>query len=893
MSLTRGDLIGNYEIIERLGAGAMGEVYRARDQRLGRDVAIKVLQDELAANPDRRARFEKEARVAAALNHPNILGLFDIGEHAGRLYFVTELIEGKTLRQRMGQGTVPVKELYRIALQLADGMAAAHAASVVHRDLKPENIMLTADGRLKILDFGLARQGGATDADATATLAYGVTQPGTLLGTATYMSPQQARGEAVDYRSDQFSFGVILYELVTGVSPFHRGTAVQTMSAVLTDEPKRIEAGAPVPLRWTIARCLEKDAAGRYDSTRDLYQELRSQQEYLSEVFHSVAAPLAAKPKPRTPWVWLAAAVLLAVALVTWGVGRSAGTARLRYTPMEVTWANPSPAVWSPDGKSFAYSADVAKVRQVFVRYLDAQTPVQLTKGPETSVPVGWSPDSKRVVVSSKNPKSPDPPQALFSIPVTGGEPEFVMPLLFAPAARISPDGRILSVLGREPDGVWGLYTASPVGTPLQRYLPSPIHSKSFTNRPDVQFAPGNTAVLLSIDLGDGRQFWRFPLPAGGEKPVRILEGKLDVHGGTPQINPMPDGRFALASFQENFDEENYHLWMLDLQSGQRNQITAGTGNEANPQVSADGSRLLFSSGRAEFRIVSLSLADGTAETVIASDRTVSMPAWARAQEKFTYVSSRNGAPAIWVRENGVDRPLVTASAFPANQTRWFMTPSLSPDGGRVIYSRVGIDNQRANWITAVSGGPPIKLTPVATKHSEGGGSWSPDGNRYAYLIAIDGGSSLAVSRTNGDSPVEILRKTITGLRLPEWSPDGKWIKYFDAKQGWNLVSPDGKVEQVLGMKDAIDLTFSKDSARMYGIQKVQGRLSLFSFELTSKIIKNISPLADDLEPLSPLRPGIRLSLSPDGKRILYPTIKYQSGLWMLEGFQQPGWLGR
>jgi serine/threonine protein kinase len=306
MSLSRGQFIGNYEIIDRLGAGAIGEVYRARDQRLGRDVALKVLQEGLAEDRDRRARFEKEARVAAALNHPNIVGLYDIGEHEGRLYLVTELIEGKTLRERMGGAALPVKELYRMAVQLAEGMAAAHVAGVVHRDLKPENVMVTGDGRVKILDFGLARQGGSVaGADATATLALGETQPGTVMGTATYMSPEQVRGEAVDYRSDQFSFGVMVYEMATGVSPFLRGTAVQTMSAVLTDEPKRMEAGVPAPLQWTIGRCMEKDAAGRYESTKDLARELRGQQEHLSEVFVSGVVAVAAPAAKRSwGWVW-------------------------------------------------------------------------------------------------------------------------------------------------------------------------------------------------------------------------------------------------------------------------------------------------------------------------------------------------------------------------------------------------------------------------------------------------------------------------------------------------------------------------------------------------------------------------------------------------------------
>ena len=306
MSLTAGAKLGPYEIVAPLGAGAMGEVYRARDPRLGRDVAIKVLNDEAFGMADRRARFEREARAAAALNHPNIVALYDIGADEGRFYIVSELVEGESLRSRILRGQIPVREFYRIAVQLADGMAAAHAASITHRDLKPENIMLTTEGRVKILDFGLARQAAKADAaaavsDSTSTQLD--TQPGTVLGTVVYMSPEQVRGLAVDHRSDQFSFGVVLYEMATGKRPFASETHVQTMSAILTEEPKPIDAKIPAPLRWTIGRCLEKDVTARYDSSRDLYRDLSGQQEHLSDVLTAAEAAGPAGPAVALPAV--------------------------------------------------------------------------------------------------------------------------------------------------------------------------------------------------------------------------------------------------------------------------------------------------------------------------------------------------------------------------------------------------------------------------------------------------------------------------------------------------------------------------------------------------------------------------------------------------------------
>ena len=251
----------------------MGEVYRASDPRLGRDVALKVLHGDVSQSPERRSRFEREARSVAALNHPNIVSMFDIGEEDGMVFFVSELVDGELLRARIERGPMAIRELLDIAIQLADGISAAHAVGISHRDLKPENVMINRDGRVKILDFGLARQAHQTvmPAESTATMHYGsATQPGSVMGTAEYMSPEQVRGGATDHRTDQFSLGIVLYEMLTGKQPFHRETAVQTMSAVITDDPAGvdpdIQAKLPPPLRWTIERCLAKDPQRRYQT---------------------------------------------------------------------------------------------------------------------------------------------------------------------------------------------------------------------------------------------------------------------------------------------------------------------------------------------------------------------------------------------------------------------------------------------------------------------------------------------------------------------------------------------------------------------------------------------------------------------------------------------------
>jgi serine/threonine protein kinase len=286
MPLQSGDRLGPYEILALLGVGGMGEVYRGRDTRLGRDVALKVVSPTLVVDASLRRRFEVEARAASALNHPSIVTVYDVGESNGVSWIAMEWVEGRTLREVVSGGPLPVREAVSIARQVAEGLAAAHAKGVVHRDLKPENVMLAADGRSKILDFGLARQtlgealeGPTSQVDTLAAPSGGAAREGTILGTVGYMSPEQAAGRPADFRSDQFALGVIVYEMLTGRRAFARPTAVETLSAVIREEPtplSSLRGGIPRRLEEAIATCLAKRAEDRFASTRDLVAALES-----------------------------------------------------------------------------------------------------------------------------------------------------------------------------------------------------------------------------------------------------------------------------------------------------------------------------------------------------------------------------------------------------------------------------------------------------------------------------------------------------------------------------------------------------------------------------------------------------------------------------------------
>ncbi len=353
-----GQLLGHYRVLEKIGAGAMGEVFRARDERLGRDVALKLIRPASSNNPDHLRRFEQEARAAAALNHPNILAIYDVGFEGTTPYIVSELLEGKNLRQRLSEGTIPVREAADYALQVAQGLTAAHDRLIVHRDLKPENLFLTNDGRVKILDFGVAKLQAPSEDNRSIESLTTITKHGTVIGTVAYMSPEQLRAKPVDHRSDIFSFGAILYEMMTGSRAFHGETEVDTMTSVLREEPASAaldEAAIPVGYQDIVKHCLEKDPENRFQSAKDLVFALQTLSG--SSPLRTIPSP---RPKTRTtpalPWtlaaVLSAATVVLALSQLLHVPARPPAYHRLTFEAGTIYSAR-----FAPDGQSIVYSA--------------------------------------------------------------------------------------------------------------------------------------------------------------------------------------------------------------------------------------------------------------------------------------------------------------------------------------------------------------------------------------------------------------------------------------------------------------------------------------------------------------------------------------------------------
>ncbi len=408
--------LGPYQLVSPLGVGGMGEVWKARDTRLNRTVAIKISQQQFSE------RFEREARSIAALNHPNICALYDVGPD----YLVMEYVDGSPLSHVRG-----IRTILDVAVQIADGLAAAHAAGIVHRDLKPDNVLLTREGRVKILDFGLAKYEAASKTDADLTRTASATQPGVVMGTVSYMSPEQARGLPLDARSDQFSFGLMLYELASGKRPFQRESSVQTMNAIIEADPEPLPASVPAPLRWIIERCLSKEVSGRYESTRDLYQDLRLVRDHLSESL---------QVRPAITWNrrrlyrfsgFLAASFLTGAVLVYWlkpGFVEPPTIETLTYSGSDA-----SPAA-SPDGQTVAFSSARDGTPRIWLKRLKGGAEVALTLGPDSSP--RFSPDGTTILFS----RSEGTHRSLYKVASVGGEPRKVID--DALDGDFSPDGR-------------------------------------------------------------------------------------------------------------------------------------------------------------------------------------------------------------------------------------------------------------------------------------------------------------------------------------------------------------------------------------------------------------------------------------------------------------------
>jgi Tol biopolymer transport system component len=447
MALAAGSRFGPYEILAPLGAGGMGEVYRARDARLGREVAIKVLPDALSGDAGRLRRFEKEAQSASALNHPNIVTVYDIGTADATSYIAMELVEGVTLRQLLAAGPLPLKKALAVGGQVAEGLAKAHSAGIVHRDLKPENVMVTKDGFAKILDFGLAKltqPEGESGEGTQARTVSGGTEPGMVVGTVAYMSPEQTLAKPLDFRSDQFSFGSMLYEMVSGKRAFARATGPETMTAIIREEPEPLASAmpsSPVPLRWVVERCLAKDVEDRYAATRDLSRDLARLQQGLTEgTLSGVLAAAEPRPGAIRRYGWAALALVAGAAIGAFAMRRAPAPVP-NFHAVSFRRGTIAQARFAPDGQTIVYGAALeGKPSRLFSTRVDSNESTALPLPAETDL-AAISSSGMLAVALSRPSEAP----TLAEVSLAGGSPRELLERVWR--ADWSPDGKGLAVV--------------------------------------------------------------------------------------------------------------------------------------------------------------------------------------------------------------------------------------------------------------------------------------------------------------------------------------------------------------------------------------------------------------------------------------------------------------
>ena len=879
MGLSSGTKLGPYEIVAPLGAGGMGEVYRARDTRLDRSVAIKILPAHLADRADASERFEREARTISSLNHPNICQLHDVGTQNGTRYLVMELLEGETLAERLRRGPLPLEQVLRYGAEIAEGLHAAHRRGVVHRDLKPGNVMLTKSGA-KLMDFGLAKgtiQASPVSEGLTATLtsslASPVTQQGTIVGTFQYMSPEQVEGKEADARSDIFSLGAVLYEMVSGKRAFEGKTLVSVAASILEKEPEPIrtlQPLTPASLERAIKKCLAKDSDARWQSAGDLASELRWIGEGTASGTH--AAPQLTRARGMRVSEWLAwmfcAMAVIAVVVLSLVLGFSGGgkpVIRTQIAPAEklqfnFVGDNGGPPVISPDGKNIVFAARGEGKNQLFLRSLDKLTPQPIAGTEEGTFPF-WSPDSrsiaffadgklKRLDLSGGAPLticdapvgrggswstngtivfSPSFTEALSQVAASGGTP--------APATKLTDKYTTHRWPWFLPDGRHFLYlaanhaaTASPVTAVFWASLDGKDNKLLFASPSNAIYASGHLLYVRENTLM--------------AQPFDPSSGQLQGEAVPLNNDVQVDGTVWRGTFSAS--ETGALVYQPGL-VGARHQLTwfdrSGKviGNLSSPEA---------------YSLMELSPDDKKVAVTIGDPVGV---IWIydlmhNARTRFTFGNDSN-VNAIWSR-----------------------------DGKKIAYLEGDLNNafSRKLMIKASDGsGEAKELGDIGTLHplQEELDDWSPDGRYILYesgTIGEGSGIDLWLLPLSGDKPVSLI-SSAGDQQFGQFSPDGRWVAYSSSETGRPEIyvvpfPPTGAKWQISAnggtrphwRRDGTEVIFEVEGSGKVMSAQVNGRGSNFEVGEVRLLFESTN--------LPPNNAGSQWSLTSDGQRLLAIT---------------------
>jgi len=716
LALSEKDRLGPYEIVAPLGAGGMGEVYRAKDTRLGREVAIKVLPRHLSLNPEIRARFEREAKTVSSLNHPHICTLYDVGREGDTDYLVMELIEGETLSARLTKGALPLADVLRFGAQIADALDRAHRAGVMHRDLKPGNVMVTKAGA-KLMDFGLARASGlgaTSELTSSPTIAGPLTAEGTILGTFQYMAPEQLEGQEADARADLWALGCVLYEMATGRRAFEGKSQASLIAAVMHTQPapvSQVSSMSPPALDSLVGACLAKDPADRIQSAHDVRLQLSWIAEGGSQP--GIAAPVVARRKSRERLAWALAAVGLAAAVVSFFLPVSkpndVESIRASITPPAETgldgfWSN---IALSPDGRTVAFVAFSSAGDSIWVRPLgsDSARPLPDTRG---AGPLFWSYDSRTLAYF-------DPTESkLKKIAIEGGSAVTLATAKIGRGGTWSRDGVIV-------------------------------------------FAPAAEGAILRVSSGGGEA-----------SPVTTLDAaRHETSHRFPCF--LPDGdHFLFATIPPG--PEGWDTFVGSLKSKSvKKVLTAGSA-----AVFAEPGYLVFAR---EGRVMAQRFDTGRLELTGDAVAIGNAPEYSDTDAEPVASVSRNGrlivlqSVAAPTKLQWLDRSGAAGPALPLPPGPWRVT-GLSPDG-----RRAGVMNGADLWIVDLERSMPSRF--AVTNSTETDMVWSPDGSRVAFSSKQTGRPEFYVASSDGSGSPEFLPATDAQWKyLRDWSPDGKFLVF-------------------------------------------------------------------------------------------------------------------